>query len=56
MTNIYFPDEEVTVNDLYFVCYGGAYCPSVEAAQQICGEYIGLGISTKRQNSRRVSG
>ena len=21
MTNIYFPDEEVTVNDLYFVCY-----------------------------------
>jgi hypothetical protein len=21
MTNIYFPDEEVMVNDLYFVCY-----------------------------------
>ena len=21
MTNIYFPNEEVTVNDLYFVCY-----------------------------------
>ena len=21
MTNIYFPDEEVTVNDLYFMCY-----------------------------------
>ena len=21
MTNIYFPDEKVTVNDLYFVCY-----------------------------------
>ena len=21
MTNIYFSDEEVTVNDLYFVCY-----------------------------------
>ena len=21
MTNIYFPDEEITVNDLYFICY-----------------------------------
>ena len=21
MTNIYFPDEEITTNDLYFVCY-----------------------------------
>ena len=21
MNNVYFPDEEVTVNDLYFVCY-----------------------------------
>ena len=21
MTNIYFPEEKVTVNDLYFVCY-----------------------------------
>ena len=21
MSNIYFPDEEITFNDLYFVCY-----------------------------------
>lgn len=21
MTNMYFPDEEITVNDLYFICY-----------------------------------
>ena len=21
MTNIYFPDEEITLNDLYFICY-----------------------------------
>ena len=21
MTNIYFSDEEITVNDLYFICY-----------------------------------
>lgn len=21
MTNIYFPDEEITTNDLYFICY-----------------------------------
>ena len=21
MTNIYFPDQEITFNDLYFVCY-----------------------------------
>lgn len=21
MTNIYFPEEEITVNDLYFICY-----------------------------------
>lgn len=21
MTNLYFPDEEITKNDLYFMCY-----------------------------------
>lgn len=21
MTNLYFPDEEITTNDLYFMCY-----------------------------------
>ena len=43
MTNIYFPCEEVTSMIFTFVLYGGAYCPSVEATQQVCGEIHWIG-------------
>ena len=57
MTNIYFPDEEVTVNDLYFVCYMVEHIArQLKQPNKYVVNTLDRAFQLKKLNSRRISG
>ena len=57
MTNIYFPDEKVTVNDLYFVCYMvERIARQLKQPNKYVVNTLGRAFQLKKLNSRRISG
>jgi len=57
MTNIYFPDEEVTVNDLYFVCYMVEHIArQLKQPNKYVVNTLGRAFQLKKLNSRCISG
>ena len=57
MTNIYFPDEKVTVNDLYFVCYMVEHIArQLKQSNKYVVNTLGRAFQLKKLNSRHISG